>query len=304
MLLAQNLTDRKKYEDALLKEKERAEFLSRAKDDFLSVISHELRTPLNPIIGYVEMLKRQGLDSIDKELGLIQDSANHLLALINDILDYTRIENGSISLENQWIDYRKLCQGVVELLQQGALEKGLRLGYSDCSEAEVGEKVFVKLDHLRIKQVLFNLVSNAVKFTEAGSIEVRSRLNMKSEEMAVLRIDIEDTGIGIDSRTGDTVFDPFSQVDTSLSREYDGLGLGLSISKRIVVAMEGKIGYTSVLGKGSCFWVEIPTRVSAYPDTSYEIESGNSKLPLTRSFRLRLRSYRYYTSRERSRISR
>jgi len=149
----------------------------------------------------------------------------------------------------------------VELLQQGALEKGLRLSYSDCSEAEVGEKVFVKLDHLRIKQVLFNLVSNAVKFTEAGSIEVRSRLNMKSEEMAVLRIDIEDTGIGIDSRTGDTVFDPFSQVDTSLSREYDGLGLGLSISKRIVVAMEGKIGYTSVLGKGSCFWVEIPTRV-------------------------------------------
>ncbi len=273
LVLVSDITDRKLHEEEILKEKERVEKLSKAKDEFLSVISHELRTPLNPIIGYVEMLQREKKRTDGTRLDLIHDSAVHLLGLINNILDYSRIDGDQLSLYPEWLDYRGVCRSGVELLAQEAKEKGIEISYLDASEEKEAPSVpRVKADRVRLRQVLFNLLGNAVKFTKKGSIQVRSRLSVTSESSGKLRMEIEDTGIGIDPSHRNKLFDPFAQADTSLSREYDGLGLGLAIAKKIVTTMGGELDFESELGKGSLFWIEIPVEISTAVDGS--IKSG------------------------------
>lgn len=279
LILASDITDRKLHEEELLKEKEHAENLSKAKDEFLSVISHELRTPLNPIIGYVELMQLKSSGKELEQLNLVHDSAVHLLGLINDVLDFSRIERGPKTLFLEWFDYREVCEGVMELLEPEAASKGLVLTYHDLGcggEAEAG--LSVRIDGKRLRQILFNLVGNALKFTTEGRVEIRSQLTSIKGGKGRLRIEVEDTGIGIDESKRQIVFDPFSQVDTSLSRVHDGLGLGLAISRKIVGAMEGEIDFKSELGKGSCFWFEIPVAVSSLSKSrlkaSNPLESG------------------------------
>ena len=277
LVLAQDITDRKLHEEELMTEKERAEALSRAKDEFLSVISHELRTPLSPIIGYVEMLQAEDKGGDSKQLELIRDSAMHLLGLINDVLDYSRIERGVFALESEWFDYRELCVSSIELFKAEADAKGVSLSYDDLVGLD-GERedMSIKSDRLRLRQVILNLVSNAIKFTSNGKVDIRSKLLGDGDGPFVFRVEVEDTGAGIDPSKRNVVFDPFVQVDASLAREHTGLGLGLAISRKIILALDGRIDCESEVNEGSRFWFEIP--VEAKPS---RLERSSSETELT-----------------------
>ncbi len=268
LFLAHDITDRKLYENEILQAKEQAESSSKAKNDFLSVISHELRTPLNPIIGYVEMMigEREDRDDV-RRLKLIKHSAEHLLGLIDDVLDYSRIERGVVSLSGDWIDYREICKDVVGLLKEEAQSKGVELTYAHQVDGNAEkDRLIIQSDRVKLQQVMLNLVANAVKFTIEGSVAIRSFLKKEANGDYCLRIEVEDTGIGITANSEEEVFKPFKQIDASLTREHGGLGLGLAISRKIVDAMSGAIHYRSEKNVGSCFWFEVPVKVAKGED--------------------------------------
>ncbi len=245
---------------ALVAARDKAEASSKAKDDFLSVISHELRTPLNPIIGYVEILLRKSKEAEDrKQLGLVRQYAEHLQSLIDRVIDYSRFERGAVSITIEPVDYQRLCQNVVSLMQKQAEEKGIELTcahtYSDDS---LSTRTTLSTDRVKLQQVVLNLVANALKFTNSGSIQILTHLRPCETQEACLRIEVKDTGIGIDEADRERVFYPFSQIDVSLTRQYSGMGLGLAITEKIVQAMGGRIDFESQKGVGSTFWLEIP----------------------------------------------
>ncbi len=244
----------------LEKARDTAEANSRAKDDFLSVISHELRTPLNPIIGYVEILLRKSKEAEDrKQLGLVRQYAEHLQSLIDRVIDYSRFERGAVSLTLEPVDYQRLCKNVTTLMQQQAEEKGITLSYQHlASEADGEDKSTLLIDRVKLQQVVLNLVANALKFTQSGSIDISTRLRSTQEKQGHLRIEVKDTGIGIADEDRERVFRPFSQIDVSLTRQYNGMGLGLAITQKIVQAMGGQIDFESEKSVGSTFWLEIP----------------------------------------------
>ena len=267
IFLAQDITDRKLYEEEILKAKELAESSSKAKDDFLSVISHELRTPLNPILGYVEMLLAEpgiaGNPESAKRLQLISKSAEHLLGLINDVLDYSRIERGVVTLSADWVDYGESCRNVVNLLRQNVGSSSVELRYAPQEDARtLSEDLLIQIDRIKLQQVLFNLVANSSKFTRQGFVEIRTWLKKGPKQKRLLRIEVEDTGIGIDPSRKEFVFKPFAQLDDGLNRNYGGLGLGLAICQKVVLAMDGIIDFWSEPGSGTCFWLEIPVDVA------------------------------------------
>lgn len=251
--------------------KERAEASSKAKEDFLSVISHELRTPLNPVIGYVDVLLKKRLDGDDqKQLGLIKRYAEHLQGLIDDILDYSRIERGVFNTQENAVDFQQICRNVVELLEKEADAKGLQLRYTHCLEEgqdEIDEELYIKSDRKRLQQILLNLVTNSLKFTKTGSVHIRSRLLDEKDEKVKLRIEVEDTGKGIKQTEREKIFEPFTQFEDSLTRQHGGLGLGLAITRKIVDAMGGVIDFRSEEGIGSCFWFEFPTEKTTKEET-------------------------------------
>ncbi|EDY83614.1 ATPase, histidine kinase-, DNA gyrase B-, and HSP90-like domain protein [Verrucomicrobiia bacterium DG1235] len=253
-----------KREDALVLAKETAEASSRAKDDFLSVISHELRTPLNPIIGYVEILLRKTAEAEDrKQLGLVKQYATHLQDLIDHVIDYSRFERGIVNLTLEPVDYQRLCQNVINLLERQAKSKGVTMTCQhQFGNDAFKEKNTLSADRVKLQQVVLNLVANAVKFTESGSIKILTFIDKTADHDALLRIEVQDTGIGISEEDREKVFKPFSQIDVSLTRQYSGLGLGLAITKKIVEAMNGQIGFNSDKGVGSVFWIEVPVNFS------------------------------------------
>lgn len=240
--------------------RDKAEASSRAKDDFLSVISHELRTPLNPIIGYVEILLRKTKEAEDrKQLGLVRQYAEHLQSLIDRVIDYSRFERGAVSMNSEPVDYQRLCQNVVGLLQQQAAEKDITLScVHTFSDDAIKLKSTISTDRVKLQQVVLNLVANSLKFTESGSVTIQTHLRACEKKEACLRIEVEDTGIGIDDKDRDRVFKPFSQIDVSLTRQYSGMGLGLAITQKIVRAMGGKLDFESQKAVGSTFWFEVP----------------------------------------------
>ena len=242
----------------LLTAKVVAETASRAKSAFLANMSHELRTPMSGVLGMIGLARRRmtdatGLDQLDKA----KLSAERLLRVLNDVLDLSKIEAERMALENVPLQLGESVESVLGLLEHGATQKGLML--SKDLPADLARQT-LKGDPLRLGQVLFNLLGNAIKFTEQGAVNLRIRLVEETAEAVRVRFDITDTGIGIEPEAISRLFTSFEQVDNSMTRKYGGSGLGLAISKRLVELMDGEIGVQSTPGQGSTFWFVVPLK--------------------------------------------
>jgi signal transduction histidine kinase len=251
-LLRREIVHRKMLEESLREAKESAEQSNKVKSAFLANVSHELRTPLNSIIGFNGMLLKEMTGPLNfeqkKQLKMVKGSSIHLLDLINDVLDISKIEAGELTLSPSRFNYRELIQDTTAALLPLAEKKGLLL------TAQIEENIHELVsDERRIKQVLINLINNAIKFTQQGQITIECR----TEGNEVITT-IADTGIGIAEEQITDIFSPFRQVDSGLSRQYEGTGLGLSISKRIIELAGGHISVESQPGKGSRFCFTLP----------------------------------------------
>jgi PAS domain S-box-containing protein len=230
-----------------------AEAASRARTEFLSTLSHEIRTPLNAVIGFTGLLLDSALDEESRQhAGLARDAGEALLHLLNDFLDFARIEAGHLALEPVDFDPRQEITRVLELVAEGARKKQLDI------RLRMEAPAHLRGDACRFRQILVNLLSNAIKFTDAGAVQLRCELMTRVDDLAWLNVEVSDTGIGIDPAVHHRLFEPFMQGDGSTTRRHGGAGLGLALCKRLAEAMGGTIGYRSEVGRGSAFWVSIP----------------------------------------------
>jgi len=244
LVIATDITARKKVEEALHR-------ANRAKDEFLANMGHELRTPLNGIIGMTSLLQDTEMTSQQRQyIRTVNRSARALLTIINDLLDYSSIETGRMSIEPAPFDLKSAVDDVIQVLTTRALEKGLELTalYSpDAPRRVIG-------DAGRIRQVLTNLVDNAIKFTDEGRVIVTVECQQMTGDQAWIKLSVEDTGIGVPGELLERIFDKFTQADASPARRHGGTGLGLAISKQLVELMGGSLGVSSRPGEGSNFW--------------------------------------------------
>ena len=230
---------------------EAAEAANRAKSAFLANMSHEIRTPMNAIVGLVYLMRRDTADSTQQSrLDKINGAAHHLLGLINDILDFSKIEAGKMSLESVEFSLDKLLDGVTGLIDERLREKGLQL-YREIDPALTG---LLRGDSTRLAQIILNYLSNAIKFTERGTLILRLRVQHENEEGLLLSCEVQDSGIGIPPDRLSRLFESFVQADSSTTRKYGGTGLGLVISRRLAELMGGEAGAESTEGVGSTFW--------------------------------------------------
>jgi len=242
-------------EQQLLQAKQAAEAAVLAKGEFLATMSHEIRTPLNGILPMLELIARGPLGEDQRQmLATASASSQQLLRIVDDILDYSRLEAQALELEITSFNLRDLLDGVVQLMQRAADAKGLALGL----QLDPSVRLPVRGDPVRLRQVLSNLLANAIKFTARGQVQLRVLRLGEGAAQHQLRFEIIDTGIGIDDALQARLFQSFSQADASTTRLYGGTGLGLAICKRIIDLMHGHIGVQSTPGQGATFWFEIP----------------------------------------------
>jgi TMAO reductase system sensor TorS len=249
----------KRIEGELKQARDKAEEMSQAKGEFLANMSHEIRTPMNGVIGTLQLLEGTTLDSSQREyVHIAHKSADALLAILNDILDLSKIEAGKLSLESIPFDMRELVRDLVVLHSLKAEQKGIELN-SDISDVMPD---VVMGDPTRIRQILVNLITNALKFTSEGEVSIRISVPERTEEKVSLRIEVNDTGIGIPLDKQQQLFSAFTQADGSTTRKYGGTGLGLAIVRQLVEMMHGELGIESNVGEGSRFWFVVPLGVS------------------------------------------
>ncbi len=261
---SQRMILNQKYQ--LAKAKEDVEQASNAKSAFLATISHEVRTPLNGILGIINLVKYTKLtQEQDEYIETIRYSGETLLTMLNDILDFSKMEAGKVDIENVSFDTFRLVHSVTNLMWSRAAEKNITIKY----ELDDDVPAYVTSDPTRLRQILLNLSSNAIKFTEKGGVKIRVSLIEKErdsvavEDKVTLRFAVSDSGIGIPEEAKEKMFGNFSQVDSSISRRFGGTGLGLSICKGLTELLGGKINFSSEFGKGSTFWIDIPVVVAS-----------------------------------------
>ena len=264
-MLTRDISKEQELANTLLRAKESAEHASRVKAEFLANMSHEIRTPLNAIIGMAYLMKRHGLAPDQAERAeRIDGAGQHLLSIINDVLDISKIEAGKLGLESIPLSIGSIVTSVASMVNERATAKGLKIQVEPIPELQP-----LMGDPMRLTQALLNYLSNAVKFTEQGTITLRNRILNEDEDGVTVRFEVIDTGIGIEPQAMDHIFNAFQQADNSTTRKFGGTGLGLAITRELARLMGGEAGFSSVPGKGCTFWF------SAY----LKRDSGTDNLP-------------------------